>query len=376
LFIRFNNLLFRRLEKSDENYVRKNVEESIASFNSSYSPHPYLGFVLDYGVDNTSNKFGFNGDEIIFKTDKNDYIVGIFGGSVAQGFYSVEKDYFISELKSKLKDKNIKVYSFALGGYKQPQQLLTLEYFLALGYKFDLIINIDGFNEAALPLAENYNENVSTYFPRNWDLYSTQYFDSTVVSLVNKINIIKSTQKYLTRFSGVVVYLPNKIIGLLYNKYQIALNNRIVSLTKTYQARGPQTYMNKSENEIKEDVVNVWYNSSLQMSYIAKSNNVQYLEFLQPNQYLPNSKHFSQEELDKYIKMDTPYASSASIMYPRIVNKVSELRNKGVEIYDLTNLFINEQITIYADDCCHFNEKGYSLLTKSVIQAIGVSLSD
>ena len=35
-------------------------------------------------------------------------------------------------------------------GYKQPQQLLVPTYFLSIGQVFDLVVNIDGFNEVAL----------------------------------------------------------------------------------------------------------------------------------------------------------------------------------------------------------------------------------
>ena len=39
---------------------------------------------------------------------------------------------------------------FAHEGYKQPQQLLVLSYFLSIGQELDLVVNIDGFNEVAL----------------------------------------------------------------------------------------------------------------------------------------------------------------------------------------------------------------------------------
>ena len=47
-------------------------------------------------------------------------------------------------------------------GYKQPQQLLVLAYFLSIGQPFDLVINIDGFNEVALsPLNNQQNLDIS-----------------------------------------------------------------------------------------------------------------------------------------------------------------------------------------------------------------------
>ena len=47
-------------------------------------------------------------------------------------------------------------------GYKQPQQLQVLAYFLSIGQPFDLVINIDGFNEVALsPLNNQQNLDIS-----------------------------------------------------------------------------------------------------------------------------------------------------------------------------------------------------------------------
>ena len=43
--------------------------------------------------------------------------------------------------------KQIWVVSFALGGYKQPQQLMVLAYYLSLGQPLDVVVNVDGFNE-------------------------------------------------------------------------------------------------------------------------------------------------------------------------------------------------------------------------------------
>ena len=373
IFFQIRNRSFSTFNISGNKYENERIQESLATNNSSYALHPYLGFVLDYGIDPNSNKFGFNGQDITFKNNSNDYIVGIFGGSVAQIYYAEEKDNFIKELNSRLKNKNIKVYSFALGGYKQPQQLMTLQYLLALGYKFDLIINIDGFNEAALPFSENYQDNVSTYFPRGWILYSTQYFDKSTISLINTINYLKSIKNFFTKLPSNLVYFPNIIVNSLYNKSELNLDKRLNQIMKTYQTKGPEPYMDKSENGIEQDIVNVWYNSSLQMARIAKSNNIQYLEFLQPNQYLPNSKHFSQEELNKYVNINHPYAYASKEIYPKIIERLPELKENGVSIYDLTNIFINEYGSIYNDNCCHYNERGFSLMTKNIIPTIKVN---
>jgi len=50
-------------------------------------------------------------------------------------------------------------------GYKQPQQLLALAYFLSLGAEYDLIINLDGYNDIVLPVTDNYNLGSTPFSP-------------------------------------------------------------------------------------------------------------------------------------------------------------------------------------------------------------------
>ncbi|MBW3586064.1 MAG: hypothetical protein KY448_09515, partial [Cyanobacteria bacterium 0813] len=130
--------------------------------------HPFFGFIqkpsADFRPGFKVNNYGFISpyDYPFKKTKKNQFIIGIFGGSVAS-------DYAIFQIKNKflpkylkqlpaLKDKEFVILSFATGGYKQPQQLLILNYFLALGQELDMVVNIDGFNEVALSNLNNKNE--------------------------------------------------------------------------------------------------------------------------------------------------------------------------------------------------------------------------
>ncbi|NEQ41565.1 MAG: hypothetical protein F6K40_37385, partial [Okeania sp. SIO3I5] len=134
--------------------------------------HPFFGYVLKEGSFTHEesgikiNNYGLVSkyDYPFIKTNKNQFIIGVFGGSVANDIV-VNSDVnqargnqgFIEYLKQipQLKDKEIIILSFASGGYKQPQQLLMLNYFLSIGQEFDLVINIDGFNEVALSYQNN-----------------------------------------------------------------------------------------------------------------------------------------------------------------------------------------------------------------------------
>lgn len=129
--------------------------------------HPYLGFILDPKRNSNVSDFGFPCDVNPMISRTNDQlIIGIFGGSFAGGTYGYGRENLINTLK--VTGKNIVVLNFAMGGYKQPQQLLALAYLLSLGAEFDIVINIDGFNEVALPPSENIPKNVFPIYPRGW----------------------------------------------------------------------------------------------------------------------------------------------------------------------------------------------------------------
>ena len=64
------------------------------------------------------------------------------------------------------------VVTLGIAGYKKTQQLLALAYFLSLGAEYDLIINLDGYNDIVLPITDNYSFGVNPFFPRAWNLRS------------------------------------------------------------------------------------------------------------------------------------------------------------------------------------------------------------
>lgn len=334
------------------------------------SLNPYVGYTMNPDINKRINSLGFDGP--LITKDRNIYSVGIFGGSVAYLYTYAEKERLIQELSHipALKGKDIRVYNFSLPGYKQPQQLMTLTYLLSLGYKPDLIINIDGFNEAVLSYVTNYKNGVSSYYPWNWYLYSRKALNTDILTLVKSIEDIRKIQYSMISLPWKLGSIPNAIILRLSFLKQIELTKKLRELDGTYQTKGGEPSMIRTEKQEIEEIIDIWHNSAVQMNTIAKANNILYFEFLHPNQYVPNSKPFSDVEKEKFIKWGHPYANAARQLYPQIIAKTQELNDEGVALYDLTNIFSQIKETIYFDDCCHYVRKGYSLLTTSIINSI------
>lgn len=142
--------------------------------------HPYLGYVKHPGKVEGYSEYGFPDTQpLLAAKNDNVFVVGVFGGSFAEQVSKLTQATLINELKQLpvLSGKEIVVHTVAIGGYKQPQQLVALTYFLTLGAHFDLIINIDGFNEVALAPAEN-AKLVFPFYPRGWPARVNNFLDT------------------------------------------------------------------------------------------------------------------------------------------------------------------------------------------------------
>ena len=151
--------LFYTTQKASAGPGGKEVtpEESI-----QHRLHPYFGFVRTDNEQGDVNNHGFAAapyDYPFVKRNENQVVIGMFGGSVAAGFVRQGQDRLVQRLKQNpaFQDKEIVLLSFAQGGYKQPQQLLVLSYYLMIGQELDMVINLDGFNEVALSSRNNAN---------------------------------------------------------------------------------------------------------------------------------------------------------------------------------------------------------------------------
>ncbi len=333
------------------------------------SLHPYVGYVMNPEYQGGINALGFRGE--LPEKNSSKYTVGIFGGSVAYIYAIAESEHLQAELALKLgkSPNDIEAYSFAIPEFKQPQQLMALTQLYSLGYTFDLVINIDGFNEAALSYVESHKRGVTTYFPRNWYVLSRTNMSLRSCILAGMLVGIGNTQNSFTQFSWGRNKTITNILENLYYRVTTLLQKSLASGQLSYQTGGPESISKQKDiTDIEDTIVKTWAQAARQMHRIAKANGAYYLEILHPNQYIHNSKPFSKEELMYFVKSGHPYARPASLIYPKIVKEVQNLQDEGINIIDSTNLFSSYSDTLYSDDCCHYNKKGYELLHKEIIR--------
>ncbi len=165
--------------------------------------HPYLGFVADPKKTQYISDFGFPENDSDPLPDKpgNSVVIALFGGSFAHG----ESVHGGAVMKAVLRGRGInsRIVNVAIGGYKQPQQLLSLAYLLSHGAPIDVVVNIDGFNEVALPQAENIPKGVNPFYPRSWYGRTVGIHDRTTLRLTGRGSALREDRRqWAALFSG------------------------------------------------------------------------------------------------------------------------------------------------------------------------------
>ncbi|MEM7481651.1 MAG: hypothetical protein AAF481_10795 [Acidobacteriota bacterium] len=304
--------------------------------------------------------------------------VGIFGGSVAFGF-GFHGGEIIEDVLSKALEREVVIESRAHAGYKQPQQLMTLAWLMSLGEAPDVVVNLDGFNDIVLPVAENMPSGTYPFFPRAWEHRVQSVPDPKLLRLSGESSYLEGLRGDRARWGAGSLLRWSPTFNVLWlwrdrnlQRHQFELNRRVAELEldeNEYVARGPD-FPNKGEHEMMRSSAQYWQMCSRLMDALAKSEGVKYFHFLQPNQYVPGSKTFSRRELEVAIDSRNPYRAPAEQGYGTLRRLGAELAEEGVSFHDLTQAFSETRESVYVDSCCHFNELGNEIVARKVADVL------
>ena len=338
-------------------------------------------------LDLESNNYGFFSqfDFPYRPTDKSEFIVGVFGGSLAHWF-AVQGAERLSQELSKLavlNGRKITILNFAAGGYKQPQQLFILNYFLSLGQKFDLVINLDGFNEIALS-EKNEQAGVQGIMPSVQHigplaaLFDKSFTESRYIQALSKLLSDKEKSKKFANYSQqsklACEYLIYDTLSTYYkNSYQanqLEIDKFIAAApSDSILWLQPAKEQNNFEN-YKQGLIENWKRSSILMQQVLSARHIPYLHVLQPNQYI-SAKVFSSEEQVLALGPGSPYDVEHIRSGLRALALAGEaLKAAGVHFLDSTSVFDQISQVTFSDNCCHLNQYGNELLAAKVAGAL------
>lgn len=398
-FVKHKQFFYTREKTQDKSALGINLEGVRLNQSIVERFHPFFGFIqkpsADFRPGFKVNNYGFISpyDYPLKKTKKNQFIIGVFGGSVASnyGVFEVQNKILPQYLKQLpgLKDKEFVILSFATGGYKQPQQLLILNYFLALGQEMDLVVNIDGFNEVALSNLNNKNQ-VDLAMPSIQHILpltslannslSTKAMKTTIRIQENKDRINQGLSSLQNCFFAACDALTSVYVQNLVNNYK----TDVIKFEKerTQQKKddsGSVIYINTNKSVLQdslafEQMAQNWVKSSIFMHKVLSASNVPYFHVLQPNQYYQTKRVFGEAEKQIAFNKDTPYAKSVQIGYPALFKKFPNLEKNNINLVNAVNVFDKTKDAVYVDSCCHYNQAGEVVFSNYVGRSILESL--
>jgi len=333
-----------------------------------------------------TNNFGFVSSYSypFVKTHSGQFVIGMFGGSVGLWFCQVGAHRLLEDLMRHpfFQNKEVVPLCFSHEGYKQPQQVLVLAYFLSIGQQFDLVVNIDGFNDVALANLNNERGldismpsvqhvdplinlvNQSTLTPEKLESLATiSRSRQQLADLADRIraNRIAFINFVLERFyrRGVASYVRE--LGRFSNLPSSPSDNSLIQVTPAVRARDPATLF--------ADIADEWASSSLLMSEMLAARRGAYFHFLQPNQYY-TTRRLSRDEAAVSRSEASPYKRSIEQGYPALAASAQSLLKANVRFFDATHAFDQEPAPVYMDNCCHYTLTGNQVLADFIAASI------
>ena len=366
-------------------------DEDLAAGNTEHGSrtvaHPYVGFVCDPSVDQGKGRLVDDQGFFITPSSPNQssdrpFVIGVFGGSVANMLVFHESEFLADRIAQihNAAGTDIRVRTFAMGGYKQPQQIMVLAWLLARGETLDVAINLDGFNEVALPVATNLQAGVHPFYPWGWQRRISTVNDMKTQTTEGEITYLNNLRGRRARAFAESWVSWSPTAHLSWRVLDRRLGARTAELYQDLQehrlrerdflSHGPIAESPSLDHTIG-DCIDLWRRASAQMHALCESQDIAYYHFLQPNQYVPGSKPLSREERTAAFEADHPYRQPAVTGYPLLVKEGEQLRESGVRFVDLTGIFLGIHDPVYEDTCCHLNEYGNQLLAQEIVTAIG-----
>ena len=375
-------LLVDRLE-SDEEPEDTDQPLDVAVPDQPVILHPFFGFVIN-PVGRGVNEFGFFRDSPLARKDPDKRVILFTGGSVADQVFYLGQDALREALRERpdFRDREIEILTTAVGGYKQPQQMMILSYLLARGAEFDVVINLDGFNEIDSSM-DNVMHGINPYFPHTWKLHARLGLDTRASALLGRIAILREERDDLRRRFARPLLRSISFALVLWDFLDQARQAEIRGRTEQLrwildeddlppQVTGPP-FTHESDQQLYAGIADFWARSSLHMARLCEEHGIAYVHALQPNQYLPGSKVLTEEEREDAWLEEYPAIDRVPLAYPMLVERGAALRrDHGVNFVDLTQIYAQESRTIYEDFCCHVNRLGAELMARTLANSIPV----
>jgi hypothetical protein len=365
--------------------------------------HPFRGWSLrkgskplrPSGFEGTGrrNQLGFMSPIDDYRSlDDSDFVIGIFGGSVASGIANRGADEIRDRLVRARPDLagKLKILNLAIGGYKQPQQLMTLNEMVLLGVPFDYVVNIDGLNEVAQGSSDA-RAGHHPLFPARAQMRAladlargapTDAFYETSAEIIRHRRSAERIESHASDwpFRSQLVQALGGALSRRHHRKADELEAGVQELLEQGAGSGVTASLPDpclgSESGCLDLIAGIWERASRLMAAESSSIGAGYLHVLQPSQYLPGSKSLTESERQEAFLVGSVWMTSVPAGYPMLQARARSLAAQGVDFLDLSMVFAGVTETIYVDSCCHPNTSGYRILGERIGERIAARLGN
>jgi len=359
--------------------------------------HPYLGYAGRPGADSGSpdtpffNAWGVPapaGQAYPSHRGEDRLVIAVLGGSFAEMFATGAADQLrtrLAELDPDLAGLRVELVNLSNGGYKQPQQLNHLAYALLSGFQFDAIVNIDGFNELAMsnsnrargfnlvyPSAIHYGF-VQKAVQEQFSPGNVRILAETYATLEREQRLLEWMDRALLRLSPFANLVAERTSARSRRDVE-KLRHELVSVAVgdvPPELRGPDLPDDGSWTFIAR----VWVDASRMIGALSEEYQIPYAHFLQPNQYIDDSKVLTDAELAHAWDPEHEWSVSAREGYPYLIEAGAALRAEGIDYHDLTEIYRDVDEDVYVDSCCHVGPRGNEFVARAVAEALAPRLA-
>lgn len=268
---------------------------------------PYFGFPESNHRRLTSNSYGFiiadgfKGMEVPYTPEprSNEFIVGIFGGSIACAFYQDAVAQLTEGLSNHpdLAGRPVTVLNYSMSGSKQPETMIMLAYFTTIGQNFDLIINMDGMNDLAgcagnlhqghhiaMPPADITNIFMALTAIPDLDVNSLKYF-LRLGQYDKCIKFVKESALPIPGRMALAEFLGKKRKRLVNQKPKVNADENLINIQRVK----PDSMLGMNEEDFTDRVLQIrkfWFNCVENMVQICRGRGIKYVHTLHPSHFI------------------------------------------------------------------------------------------
>lgn len=349
-----------------------------AAFRASsagFALHPFFGYTAAPGANGVNNQgFVADGAPYPYRKADDEFVIALFGGSVAGQLYG-SRQAFVSPLEAALRARGfrrLRLISFALGGWRQPQSFFAFEFYLPT---FDMAVTLDGFNEIIHTGDGELNVYPASFpFSAVWAPLAHQA--GSPERALRTADLIRANRS-MASWTRLLDASPlrNSALAHLVWRVAVAHYQRATDAMRTAEQnetlvewQGFEPAVDGAVATKRREYLALYERLVEDTSRIARARGVPSFHFVQPNQYDRGSKPLSEEERRERVTND--WSELVTTQYGELREMIMRLRARGIQSNDLTGLFAHTDETVYSDSCCHLNERGLAMLGAAMADRI------